>query len=44
MEILIPENLQEYYRKSDSAAKKKIPGCNSAKKTIFFKRKVATFS
>jgi hypothetical protein len=38
------ENLLEYCRKSDGATKKKISGCNSAKKLVFFKIKVATLS
>jgi hypothetical protein len=32
----------EIYRKSDCATKKKIPACNSDKKLIFGKKKVAT--
>jgi hypothetical protein len=28
------ENLPEYYRKSDGAPPKKIPGCNSDKKLV----------
>jgi len=38
------EILLEYYRKSDGPPMKKIPGCNSTKKPIFFKKKVATLS
>ena len=34
-EVPMMENLLEYYRKSDGATtKKKIPGCNSYKKTV----------
>ena len=36
------ENLLEYYRKSNSAIKKKILGSNSDKKLIFGEKKVAT--
>jgi hypothetical protein len=32
------------YKRSDGAAPKMIPGCNSAKKLVFFKKKVATLS
>jgi hypothetical protein len=34
-------NLLEFHRKSDGANSKKIPGCNSDKKLIFGKKKVA---
>jgi site-specific DNA recombinase len=41
-EVPMLENLLEYNRKSDGKTKKEIPGCNSDKKLIFFKKKVAT--
>jgi hypothetical protein len=34
------ENQAAFNRKSYSATKKKIPGCNSDKKLIFFKKKL----
>jgi hypothetical protein len=37
------ENLLEYYRKSEFL-NNMIPGCNSDKKLIFLKKKVATLS
>ena len=39
-EVPMLENLLEYYRKSDNTKKKKIFGCNSAKKLTFFKKKL----
>ena len=36
------ENLLEYYMKSNGATHTRVPGCNSAKKLVFFKNKVAT--
>jgi hypothetical protein len=38
------KNLLEYYRKSDSATKKKILSCNYYKKSDFQNLKVATLS
>lgn len=41
-EVPMLESLLEYYMKSNGATNKRILGCNSAKKNIFFKKKVAT--